>query len=153
MNESQGKAKVPPSVRELAPFPVPIFNLPPPQQSERLLTISAEEREALVAAALERRRQLIEKGFLINRVVYDSILFVPDSCENVPGGALLFESRFESGNLRRAVHVSSNEYDLLLSWDHGTRGHTQWFFFSASGVRAGETYCFNIINFCKPQSL
>ena len=69
----------------------------------------------------------------------------------MPGGALLFESRFESGNLRRAVHVAANEYDLLLSWDHGTRGNTQWFFFSVRGARAGETYIFNIVNFCKPQ--
>ena len=147
------KAKAPPSVRELVPFPVAIADLPPPAEREAVVASSAEERDALSAAILERRKQQVEAGTLINRVVYDSIVFVPESNERVPGGALLFESRFESGNLRRAVHVSRNEYDLLLSWDHGTRGHTQWFFFSVSGARAGQTYCFNIVNFCKPQSL
>ena len=114
----------------------------------------------------------------MNRVVYDSVHFVPVSRCRVPGGGLLFESRFESGNLRRvnrlqrpglpsfdgasvvnsrAIHVQrtvsedgsavdeyalaspgcsltvgskrgmiANRYDLLLNWDHGTRGHTQW---------------------------
>ena len=51
------------------------------------------------------------------------------------------------------VHVIGNEYDLLLNWDHGTRGHTQWYFFSVSNAQVGERYTFNIVNFCKPQSL
>ena len=49
--------------------------------------------------------------------------------------------------------MCGNEYDLLMNWDHGTRGHTQWFFFAVRGAAAGETYLFNLINFCKPQSL
>ncbi|KAL1530853.1 hypothetical protein AB1Y20_001747 [Prymnesium parvum] len=146
------KARAPPNIRTLVPFPAPIAALPP-SGPEPLLSLSAERREALIAAALERRRQQIDSGSAFNRVVYDSMVFVPPSADRVPGGALLFESRFESGNLRRAVHVSGNEYDLLLSWDHGTRGHTQWFFFAVIGARAGESYCFNIVNFCKPQSL
>jgi hypothetical protein len=42
---------------------------------------------------------------------------------------LQFESRFESGNLRRAVKVSDTEYDLFLKNDYGTNGFTQWFYF------------------------
>lgn len=114
---------------------------------------SSSEREALISAASERRREWQEAGQVLNRVVYDSMVFVPGSADRVPGGALLFESRFESGNLRRAVHVNGNEYDLLLNWDHGTRGHTQWYFFSVSHAVVGEKYIFNIVNFCKPQSL
>src|SRR3989338_6581077 len=43
---------------------------------------------------------------------------------------LFFESRFESGNLRRAIQVYEREYDLILKFDVNTRGHTQWFYFS-----------------------
>ena len=109
--------------------------------------------DVLLRTAQERRRRQQEAGLILNRVVYDATHFVPASTELVPGGALLFESRFESGNLRRAIHVCGNEYDLLMNWDHGTRGHTQWFFFAVRGAVVGETYLFNLINFCKPQSL
>jgi hypothetical protein len=65
---------------------------------------------------------------------------------------LIFESRFESGNLRRAVKISDNEYDLYLKNDYGTNGYTQWFFFKVSNTRADRTYRFNIVNFMKPDS-
>ena len=37
---------------------------------------------------------------------------------------LIFESRFESGNLAAAVKVTENEYHLLLQNDVNTSGHT-----------------------------
>lgn len=37
---------------------------------------------------------------------------------------LVFESRFESGNLRRAVKINDFEYDLYLKNDYGTQGYT-----------------------------
>ena len=37
---------------------------------------------------------------------------------------LLFESRFESGNLYLAQKVSEQEYNLLMSNDINTSGHT-----------------------------
>ena len=37
---------------------------------------------------------------------------------------LLFESRFESGNLYLAQKVSDMEYNLLMSNDINTSGHT-----------------------------
>ena len=42
---------------------------------------------------------------------------------------LIFESRFESANLRKAVKISDTEYDLFLKNDYGTNGFTQWYFF------------------------
>ena len=42
---------------------------------------------------------------------------------------LLFESRFESGNLDIAVKVSDSEYNLILQDDVNTNGYTQWYFF------------------------
>ncbi|KAF6257038.1 flagellar/basal body protein, partial [Scenedesmus sp. NREL 46B-D3] len=66
---------------------------------------------------------------------------------------LVFESRFECGNLRRAVQVYPYEYDLVLQPDINTRGHTQWYYFSVRNMRAGQAYIFNIINLQKPDSL
>lgn len=45
----------------------------------------------------------------------------------VPGQddpTLIFESRFESGNLRRAVKIYDYEYDLIIKPDYNTRGNT-----------------------------
>lgn len=42
---------------------------------------------------------------------------------------LIFESRFESGNLAAALKVSHNDYYLALQNDVNTSGNTQWFFF------------------------
>uniref|UniRef100_A0A383WKG5 Peptidase M14 domain-containing protein n=1 Tax=Tetradesmus obliquus TaxID=3088 RepID=A0A383WKG5_TETOB len=66
---------------------------------------------------------------------------------------LVFESRFECGNLRRVVQVYRFEYDLVLQPDINTRGHTQWYYFSVRNMRPGQAYIFNIINLQKPDSL
>ena len=54
-----------------------------------------------------------------------------DQCQFVPDfpNVLVFDSRFENGNLRKAAKVSNNEYNLWLQNDTNTRGHTQWFYF------------------------
>lgn len=50
-----------------------------------------------------------------------------------------FESRFENGNLRKAIKVSDSEYNLVLSYDYNTSGHTQWFYFKMhTKLSAGE---------------
>jgi hypothetical protein len=48
---------------------------------------------------------------------------------------LVFESRFECGNLRRAFQKLEYEYNLILSTDYNTTGHTQWYFFSVANTR------------------
>ncbi|KAL0226593.1 hypothetical protein P9112_013917 [Eukaryota sp. TZLM1-RC] len=105
---------------------------------------------------------------LLNRVVYDCLNPPPDSpptstnVGNLPlwynlsdegDVTLQFESRFESGNLRRAVQVYPFEYDLILKPDTETRGHTQWFYFSIRNLIPNQTYKLNIINFTKTDSL
>ena len=42
---------------------------------------------------------------------------------------LIFDSRFESGNLRKASKVNNVEYNLWLENDINTKGHTQWYYF------------------------
>jgi hypothetical protein len=37
---------------------------------------------------------------------------------------LIFESRFECGNLRRAVKLDGNSYNLILKYDHDTTTYT-----------------------------
>ena len=85
-----------PAGTSFVPLPVPIAStLPPPSIIEPLAGTSNEDREQLIVAAQERRRELVESGQVLNRVVYDALVFVPGSADRVPGGALLFESRFE----------------------------------------------------------
>ncbi|XP_035828851.1 cytosolic carboxypeptidase 2 [Aplysia californica] len=66
---------------------------------------------------------------------------------------LIFESRFESGNLGKAVQIGETEYELSLRYDLYTNKHTQWFYFRVSNTRKDKEYRFTIINFMKPDSL
>ncbi|TKR93062.1 hypothetical protein L596_007594 [Steinernema carpocapsae] len=70
---------------------------------------------------------------------------------------LCFESRFESGNLRKAYQIGpkeNNHYELVLSPDIGTnKHHFQWFYFEVSNVRKSVEYTFDIINLHKVTSM
>uniref|UniRef100_UPI0037E93F3D cytosolic carboxypeptidase 2 n=1 Tax=Semicossyphus pulcher TaxID=241346 RepID=UPI0037E93F3D len=66
---------------------------------------------------------------------------------------LEFESRFESGNLQKAVQVGIYDYELTLRTDLYTRKHTQWFYFRVRNMKAGVTYRFTITNLMKTSSL
>lgn len=66
---------------------------------------------------------------------------------------LVFESRFECGNLWMALKISDNEYDLILQNDINTKGHTQWYYFKVSNTRKDLKVKFNIINLRKLGSL
>jgi hypothetical protein len=50
---------------------------------------------------------------------------------------LVFESRFESGNLQLVHKKSEAEYDLVLQNDINSKGHTQWFYFRVKNVKKG----------------
>ncbi|XP_067406857.1 cytosolic carboxypeptidase 2 [Emydura macquarii macquarii] len=75
------------------------------------------------------------------------------SLEGPEDTTLLFESRFESGNLQKAVRVGPFEYELTLRTDLYTSKHTQWFYFRVQNTRKGVTYRFTIVNLMKPKSL
>lgn len=49
--------------------------------------------------------------------------------KNAKDSTLVFESRFESGNLNMAVKVAGNEYNLILQNDINTKGHIQCKFY------------------------
>ncbi|KAH8857129.1 Cytosolic carboxypeptidase 1 [Schistosoma japonicum] len=61
-------------------------------------------------------------------------------------GHLNFESRFECGNLRKAIQVRQYEYDLILNPDVNTTSNIQWFYFRVSNMEANVSYRFNVIN-------
>lgn len=66
---------------------------------------------------------------------------------------LIFESRFESGNLLAAFKISENQYQLVVQNDTNTNGYSQWFFFRVTGGKKGQIVYFNIINLMKEYSL
>jgi len=128
----------------------------------------SDPQENILEESLKKETERIAgQENLLNRVVYDCIdpspyLEESEFSEDLPpfypvkepeDTTLVFESRFESGNLRRAVQVYEFEYDLILKPDYNTRGNTQWFYFSVSNTKLGHKYRFNIINMMKPDSL
>ncbi|XP_055709580.1 cytosolic carboxypeptidase Nna1 isoform X2 [Phlebotomus papatasi] len=66
---------------------------------------------------------------------------------------LVFESRFESGNLAKAVKITSGYYELYLRPDMYTNRHTQWFYFRVMNTRKKINYRFSIVNLVKSDSL
>ena len=66
--------------------------------------------------------------------------------------SLLFESRFESGNLMRAVRITDTYYELHIRPDLYTDRHCQWFYFRVQNMRPGVEYRFSLVNFGKPDS-
>ena len=79
----------------------------------------------------------------LNRVVYDYLEQSPYITGQAPEGeitpyyeplglddtTLLFESRFESANLRRVIQLSEFEYDLILKTDYNSKRNCQWYYF------------------------
>lgn len=55
---------------------------------------------------------------------------------------LVFESRFESGNLAKAVKITPVYYELYLRPDLYTNKHTQWFYFRVTNTRKNVLYRF-----------
>ena len=105
------------------------------------------------------KKLMIKKKFLEkneDRVYSNSLLVdvLPRYYQPVDGDrTLVFESRFESGNLAMASKLSEFEYNLLLQSDINSKGHTQWFFFSVENTTPNLNIKFNILNFAKSDSL
>lgn len=155
-----------------------------PEQAEFLLEPEPADRRAAAIAALQAidAERLTAPGASLNRVVFDLPLPSVSNLLNArseraepapppppvtlaslparytPQGdndaTLVFESRFECGNLRRAVQVAPFEYDLLLRTDTNTNSHTRWFFFSVGNTPGPlEPVKFNIVNMSVDGSL
>ena len=80
------------------------------------------------------------------REEYD--LYVPNS-ESV----VLFNSKFESGNLQQAIRQTEFEYVLYLDADTNSQNFSQWFYFSCLGRQKGTSIKLSIVNLLKVDSL
>lgn len=64
----------------------------------------------------------------------------PSQPDDGAAGELLFESRFESGNLAKAVKITPVYYELYLRSDMYTNRHSQWFYFRVMNTRKDIPY-------------
>lgn len=67
----------------------------------------------------DRLQYLNMKYYTSHKTIpYEYTLVIPES-------TLKFDSRFEGGNLRKAIRLNENEYNLKLEYDTETEGYTQ----------------------------
>ena len=92
-------------------------------------------------------------GMSMRKDKYYAYMLPYYALDNEFDNTLVFESRFESGNLRRVFKKSDFEYELLLKTDYNTNNYTQWFYYKVSNTRKNTPYTFKIINMVKPDSL
>lgn len=96
-----------------------------------------------------------DKAMYLNMPLYPKAKTLPEEYTLVIplDSTLRFDSKFESGNLRKAIKVAEDEYILLQDYDVDTKGHTQWFYFSVRNEKAGHRVRFSIMNLMKYDSL
>lgn len=100
---------------------------------------------------LEDVLRFLNKDDIINKVVFD----LEDSSLQCPSDSttsLRFFSKFECGNLRKAIQVRRYEYDLILNADVNSSQNPQWFYFEVSNMEPDVPYRFNVINCEKTNS-
>ncbi|KFO94145.1 Cytosolic carboxypeptidase 1, partial [Buceros rhinoceros silvestris] len=134
-----------PEYSEVA-YPDYFGHIPPPFK-EPILERPYGVQRTKISQDIER---LIHQNDIIDRVVYDLdnlSCLVPEEAD-----VLKFNSKFESGNLRKVIQIRKNEYDLILNSDINSNHYHQWFYFEVSGMKTGIGYRFNIINCEKSNS-
>ena len=75
------------------------------------------------------------------------ILYIPD--DNI---TLIFNSKFESGNLSKVIKLSDYEYKLIVRSDINSPGNNHWYYFSAYNPRK-TSISFSIVNMRKEDLL
>uniref|UniRef100_A0A672VAW4 Cytosolic carboxypeptidase 1 n=1 Tax=Strigops habroptila TaxID=2489341 RepID=A0A672VAW4_STRHB len=134
-----------PEYSEVA-YPDYFGHIPPPFKEPILERLYGVQRTK-ISQDIER---LIHQNDIIDRVVYDldnlSCLVAEEA------DVLKFNSKFESGNLRKVIQIRKNEYDLILNSDINSNHYHQWFYFEVGGMKTGIGYRFNIINCEKSNS-
>ncbi|XP_026274191.1 cytosolic carboxypeptidase 1-like isoform X1 [Frankliniella occidentalis] len=133
----------------------------------QLQPLSPRDRRVCRAKLLQCVDRVLQPGQLWNIVAYDLDRLIaevpikppsPDSrilknddesrlgSRQASTNGLRFESRFESGNLRKAIQIGHREYDLILSSDVNSTKHHQWFYFEVCNMEGEAPYVFNIVN-------
>lgn len=68
--------------------------------------------------------------------------------------SILFDSRFESGNLDYVIRSKTNEYDLFLRIDSNTSGHIMWYYFKVkNNSDKQKTIRLNICNLRRSKTI
>ncbi|XP_028306241.1 cytosolic carboxypeptidase 2 [Gouania willdenowi] len=129
------------------PEPEPFYQ---PTEHEKEPFPVGEERRTVVYCIDQAAKRLF---FTCSHVGGNRKIRCATCPDNQTDLTLQFESRFESGNLQKAVQVGVYDYELTLQTDLYTRKHTQWFYFRVRNMKAGVTYRFTIINLMKRRSL
>ncbi|NXA07470.1 CBPC4 carboxypeptidase, partial [Sapayoa aenigma] len=119
---------------------------PPPYSKPTLERKHGVQRDKV----LDDVRRLIHPDDVIGRTVFD--LDEPSGSNPGAPGCLTFFSKFESGNLRKAIQVREFEYDLIMNADVNSNQHHQWFYFEVRDMKLSVPYRFNIINCEKSNS-
>ena len=57
--------------------------------------------------------------------------------KDIPKDLILFNSRFESGNLKEVTKLGPSTYKLDLNWDTNNETTTQWYYFSVRNLSKG----------------
>ncbi|XP_033018639.1 cytosolic carboxypeptidase 3 isoform X3 [Lacerta agilis] len=130
------------------PQPEPLYS-PTCLEIEPLCTDPREGAVVYLADGADK-----ESSFMYSRIggSFPSKQVLPQSWDDWDN-TLIFEARFESGNLQKVVKISDFEYQLTLRTDLYTKKHTQWYYFQVTNTQAGMPYRFTIVNFTKPTSL
>ncbi|XP_060741894.1 cytosolic carboxypeptidase 4 isoform X1 [Tachysurus vachellii] len=121
----------------------------PPAAPERMATRRPHIQRKKVFEDIQR---FICPDDIINKVVFDIEDQSPNCSIKAPTDSLRFFSKFENGNLRKALHIRRHEYDLILNADVNSSTHQQWFYFEVSGMMVNVPYRFNVINCEKSNS-
>ncbi|XP_054728956.1 cytosolic carboxypeptidase Nna1 isoform X2 [Anastrepha obliqua] len=96
---------------------------------------------------------LYELQFSRSAVGGSKVLMNCHPCNADEYDGLEFESRFESGNLAKAVMITQTYYELYLRSDLYTSRSKQWFYFRVRRTRKNVIYRFSIVNLVKSDSL
>ena len=124
--------------------PVPIFYRRP-SKSERNALIRRHRTEALHANQHRFLHRVVwkyylgEKAFCLNDTINKTKHQGTETGMKMKSRPLIFESRFQSGNLAQAVQKSEYEYALRLHPDINTKGNIHWFFYSVKNAIPGNT--------------
>ena len=81
---------------------------------------------------------------------FKKLTFIPEP-KKEKEAQIIFDSKFESGNLRMAIKLNSeieNEYDLIIRKDYNYEKNYSWFFFSIESDRETDIKL-NLLNFTK----
>ncbi|KAJ3125319.1 Cytosolic carboxypeptidase 1 [Nowakowskiella sp. JEL0407] len=148
------------SVKHIQPFSEPVCSMIPRIPQTRACGVGPEVQykrpgNLMKKILFEQTTQILKASSCPPLIVYDLLdANVAEYANKIDPKSLIFDSRFESGNLQIASKVSETDYDLILESDINTEmgRHNQWFFFSIQRMQANLPYRFSFINMSKTNS-